>query len=91
MVNAFYAVLAQRAPNQQAPYIAILVSDEATTYRPEMEWLASQLRQLGKRVHVFHPDDVMPLGEDICVGIDGDPQKVDVIYRFWELFDLANV
>ena len=27
----------------------------------------------------------MPLGEDICVGIDGDPQKVDVIYRFWEL------
>ena len=91
MVDAFYAVLAQRAPNQQAPYIAILVSDEATTYRPEMEWLASQLRQLGKRVHVFHPDDVMPLGEDICVGIDGDPQKVDVIYRFWELFDLANV
>ena len=91
MVDAFYSVLAQQAPNQQAPYIVILVSDEATTYRPEMEWLASQLRQLGKRVHVFHPDDVMPLGEDICVDIDGDPQKVDVIYRFWELFDLANV
>lgn len=91
MVDAFYAVLANRVPNQKAPYIAILVSDEAATYRPEMEWLASQLRQKGKRVHVFHPDDVMPLGEDICVGIDGDPQKVDVIYRFWELFDLANV
>jgi hypothetical protein len=91
MVEAFYTVLAQRAPKQQAPYIAILVSDEAATYRPEMEWLASQLRQLGKRVHVFHPDEVMPLGEDICVGIDGDPQKLDLIYRFWELFDLANV
>ena len=50
MIDAFYTVLAQRAPNQQAPYIAILVSDEAATYRPEMEWLASQLRQLGKRV-----------------------------------------
>jgi len=91
MVDAFYTVLANRMPNVTAPYIAILVSDEAATYRPEMEWLASQLRQKGKRVHVFHPDDVMPLGDDICVGIDGDPQKVDVIYRFWELFDLANV
>lgn len=91
MVAAFYDVLSGRVPHVTAPYIAILVSDEAATYRPEMEWLASQLRQQGRRVHVFHPDDVMPLGDDICVGIDGDPQKVDVIYRFWELFDLANV
>jgi hypothetical protein len=56
-----------------------------------MEWLASQLRQQGRRVHVFHPDELMPLGDAICVGMDGDPQEVDVIYRFWELFDLANV
>lgn len=91
MVEAFYQVLCSRVPNVSSPYIAILVSDEAATYRPEMEWLASQLRRKGRRIHVFHPDDVMPLGEDICVGIDGDPQKVDVIYRFWELFDLANV
>ena len=91
MVEAFYEVLCAKVPNLTAPYIAILVSDEAATYRPEMEWLASQLRKLGRRVHVFHPDEVMPLGESICVGIDGDPQKIDVIYRFWELFDLANV
>lgn len=91
MVEAFYCALAEQASGMNAPYIAILVSDEAATYRPEMEWLASQLRQLGRRVHVFHPDEVMPLGDTICVGIDGDPQRVDVIYRFWELFDLANV
>ncbi len=91
MVEAFYAALCLRAPKKNAPYIAILVSDEAATYRPEMEWIASRLRQRGRRVHVFHPDEVMPLGESICVGIDGDPQQVDVIYRFWELFDLANV
>jgi hypothetical protein len=91
MVEAFYQTLCSKAPTVTAPYIAILVSDEAATYRPEMEWLASQLRQRGRRVHVFHPDDVMPLGDSICVGIDGDPQQVDVIYRFWELFDLANV
>lgn len=91
MIDAFYTALCTKAPKLTAPYIAILVSDEAATYRPEMEWIASQLRQRGRRVHVFHPDEVMPLGEAICVGIDGDPQQVDVVYRFWELFDLANV
>ena len=91
MVEAFYAALCSRAPGVTAPYIAILVSDEAATYRPEMEWIARQLRLLGRRVHVFHPDEVMPLGDSICVGLDGEPQQVDVIYRFWELFDLANV
>ena len=92
MIDAFYRVLASRAPaSVPVPYIAILVSDEAATYRPEMEWLAKALRNRGRRVHVFHPDAVMPLGDSICVGIDGDPQAVDVVYRFWELFDLSNV
>ncbi|HAV13280.1 MAG TPA: hypothetical protein DCX06_07310, partial [Opitutae bacterium] len=91
MIEAFYRALCKRAPAMTAPYIALIVSDEAATYRPEMEWLASQLRLRGRRVHVFHPDDVMPLGDKICVSTDGDPQQVDVLYRFWELFDLANV
>ena len=91
MVDAFYRVLAAKAPNIHVPYIVILVSDEAETYRPEMEWIAKELRNRGRRVHVFHPDAVMPLGDSICVGIDGDPQAVDVVYRFWELFDLSNV
>lgn len=91
MIEAFYLSLCSRAPGVKVPYIAILVSDEAATYRPEMEWLASQLRLRGRRVHVFHTDEVMPLGDTICVGVDGMPQQVDVIYRFWELFDLANV
>jgi len=91
MVEAFYMALCSRAPTMTAPFIAILVSDEAATYRPEMEWIAKELRKRGRRVHVFHPDEVMPLGDVICVGIDGNPQQVDVIYRFWELFDLANV
>jgi len=91
MVEAFYIALCSRMPAVNSPFIAIIVSDEAATYRPEMEWIASQLRMRGRRVHVFHPDDVMPLGDTICVAVDGDPQQVDVVYRFWELFDLANV
>ena len=59
------------------PHIAIIVSDEASTYRQD-EWLASQMRQRGRRVRVFHPDSVMPLGDTICVDVDGDPQQVDI-------------
>ena len=91
MIEAFYQALRSRAPSVMAPYIAILISDEAATYRPEMKWIAEQLRATGRRVHVHHTDDVMPLGDSICVLMNGEMQQVDVIYRFWELFDLANV
>ena len=73
------------------PFIAILVSDEAATYRPEMEWIASHLQRLGKRVFVYHPNEVMPLGNDLCVAVEGNPQKIDIVYRFWELFDIDNI
>jgi len=58
-----------------APRVQIVVSAEAATYRPEMEWLAGQL---GSRftVHDSRSNDFT----------DGD-----AVYRFFELFDLANV
>jgi len=58
-----------------APSVRIIVSEEAATYRPEMTWLASQL---GSRfsVHDARFSDFA----------DGD-----AVYRFFELFDLANV
>ena len=57
MVDAFYRVLAAKAPNIHVPYIVILVGDEAETYRPEMEWI-TRVKIVGV-VHVFHPDAVM--------------------------------
>ncbi len=91
MILAFYEALASRAENKNLPLIAILVSDEANTYRPEMQWLAEMLQQRGKRVYCFHHSEIMPLGNTLCASVDGNPEKIDVIYRFWELFDLANV
>ncbi len=91
MIIAFYEALASRAKNKNLPLIAILVSDEANTYRPEMQWLAEMLQQRGKRVYCFHHSEIMPLGNTLCASVDGNPEKIDVIYRFWELFDLANV
>lgn len=91
MLEAFYSVLSNCAPGIIAPHIAILMSDETRTFRPEMEWLANELRMLGRRVHVYHTDEMIPLGESISVDVEGEPQTIDVIYRFWELFDLDNV
>ncbi|HXS68950.1 MAG TPA: hypothetical protein VN761_08910 [Candidatus Polarisedimenticolia bacterium] len=58
-----------------APRVRIIVSEEAATYRPEMEWLA---RQLGPRFSV-HDSNFTDFA-------DGD-----AVYRFFELFDVANV
>jgi len=58
-----------------AAKVHIVVSEEAATYRPEMEWLAEQL---GSR---FSVRDSRYNGF-----ADGD-----AVYRFFELFDLANV
>ena len=91
MLEAFYKVLSNFAPGSIAPYIAILMSDETRTYRPEMEWLSRELRMLGRRVYVHHTNEIIPLGGSICVDVEGEPQKLDLIYRFWELFDMDNV
>jgi hypothetical protein len=55
--------------------VQIVVSEEAATYRPEMEWIANQL---GSRFTV-HDSQFTDFA-------DGD-----AVYRFFELFDLANV
>ncbi len=91
MLMAFYESLSALVPDKKLPLVAILVSDEAATYRPEMEWAAASLQRKGLRVHCQHVNDLMPLGDAWCVDVDGNPEEVDVIYRFWELFDEPNV
>ena len=59
----------------EAKQVHIVVSEEAATYRPEMEWLA---KQLGPRF-VVHDANFT------------DFQEGDAVYRFFELFDTANV
>lgn len=58
-----------------APRVRIVVSEESVTYRPEMDWLAAQL---GSRFTV-HDGRFVGFAEG------------DAVYRFFELFDLANV
>ncbi len=91
MVENFYQSLAALRPASRNPLIAILVSDEAATYRPEMLWLAEQLQRLGRRVFCLRPEDLFPLGGELFFDVEGTPEKIDVVYRFFELFDWANV
>ena len=91
MVDNFHAALAALRPEMRNPLIAILVSDEAGTYRPEMQWLAGQLQRAGRRVFCMRPGDVFPLGGELFFDVEGTPEKIDIIYRFFELFDWANV
>lgn len=91
MIRRFHESLAALRPEMRNPLIAIVVSDEAATYRPEMRWLAEQLQLQGKRVFVLEPDAVFPLGSTLCFDVEGNPEKIDIIYRFFELFDLPNI
>ncbi|MFZ5494047.1 MAG: hypothetical protein ACOZE5_01760 [Verrucomicrobiota bacterium] len=91
MIENFHLSLAGLKPGLRNPLVAILVSDEAATYRPEMLWLAEQLQRRGHRVFCMRPDDVFPLGGELFFDVEGTPEKIDIIYRFFELFDWANV
>jgi hypothetical protein len=59
-----------------AKQVHIVVSEEAKTYRPEMEWLAAQIGSSKFRVQ----------GSEFS-----DFKEGESIYRFFELFDLPNV
>ena len=57
--------------------VHIIVSEEAATYRPEMEWLAKQLES--QREISVRPPEFDSFGSG------------DAAYRFFELFDLPNI
>jgi hypothetical protein len=91
MIKNFHAAIAALRPEQRNPLIALVVSDEAATYRPEMEWLALQLQLQGRRVFCLRPEDLFPLEDALFFDVEGNPEKIDIIYRFFELFDLENI
>jgi hypothetical protein len=69
---------------------AIVVSEEAKDYRPEMTWLSGQLRERGRDVWCVSPRDVR-FTEDGLWLTEPKEERMAVLYRFFELFDLKNV
>ena len=73
------------------PFVAIVVSEEADAYRPELTALAAELRRLGLRCRAVWPEELDFDDSGVWLGAPGKGPKVDLIYRFFELFDLENV
>lgn len=88
-----FAEMLRGAAGVDDPTVAIVVSEESGDYRPEMRWLAQAVRTLGlANVYVCAPEDVV-FTEDALFfrHEDGREEKIHVLYRNFELFDLLNV
>lgn len=92
MEMEFYRSMASLAPDRANPVIAILVSEEAGTYKPEMDWLAKQLQLHGYSVYSLWTNEVLCVDGVLFFRSQGSRLvKIDVVYRFFELFDLPNI
>ena len=98
MIDGFASIFGDAAR------VHIVVSEEAATYRPEMEWLAGEVGSAEWRVQ--SGECRVESGGSEGAGAKGEGQRVecrvrgpefdgvragDAVYRFFELFDLANV
>ncbi len=92
MARAFAAMLSATAQTER-PFTAIVVSEESADYRGELTWLAERIRQLGLgEAHVCAPADIVFTEEALFLRhADGREDRIDVLYRNFELFDLLNV
>lgn len=87
MVEGFSRMIHSLTPDI-SPRLAIVVSEEAKDYRPEMRWLAARLREAGLTAETVSPAEVIFTEE--CLSL-GEAKTVTTLYRFFELFDLKNI
>ncbi|MBU6427790.1 MAG: hypothetical protein KGR26_02145 [Cyanobacteria bacterium REEB65] len=87
MVTGFARMLREQAPQVADPLVAIVVSQEASDYWAEMRWMGQELARQGLRTVVCRPEELR-YSDD---GMTHDGRNVDVLYRFFELFDLKNI
>ncbi len=83
MLAGFHSILGDHA--------RILVSDEAATYRPEMEWISREITRGHWRKEKGAPPSIdwsVSRAEDYTPEPAGNPAT---LYRFFEQFDLPNI
>ena len=91
MVEGF-AEMVRAFSDRTDPRVAIVVSDEADDYRHEMVWLADALRNIGLPAYAAHPRDLRyDDAQGLLLSVDDEWHRIDVLYRFFELFDLRNI
>ncbi len=90
MVNGYAEMICTLAKKDD-PTLVIVVSDESADYWAEMVWLASALCEAGLQTFACKPQEVIFTEEGLFVESGADRVAVDVLYRFYELFDLLNI
>ncbi len=97
MLDGFWSIFG-------AERVRIVISEESSTYRPEMLWLAEQLRSRGRDIEVVDLRDTGNVGRVILRQAQdwlshgeshAAPRQVTrrtklMVYRFFEMFDIAN-
>jgi len=90
MIRGFAEMMRSLAKNEM-PNIAIVVSDEAADYWDEMVWLSGELRKSCLPAYTVKPHEVIFTEDGLWLEIEGNQIQIDVVYRFFELFDLKNI
>lgn len=91
LIDGFWEAICASVPEDN-PVVAIVVSDESEDYREEMTWLAETLHRRGHPVYCCHPRELRVDEDGLLIpSHEGGLARVHVVYRFFELFDLANI
>ena len=88
--EAFYK-MAESVSGEKSCVVAIIVSDEANDYWGEMSSLSQHLNDKGFPVFALKPQELIFREEGLFFKKNNNEVKVDVLYRFFELFDLKNI
>jgi hypothetical protein len=92
MAAGFEAALrAEAGPEAPDPTVAVVVSEESAAYRPEMAHLVRRLEARGLDGHLVAPGEVGFDEAGLALALPEGRRRIDVLYRFFELFDLAGV
>ncbi|MFQ5597493.1 MAG: hypothetical protein ACE5GK_05525 [Nitrospiria bacterium] len=90
MVEGFERMIRSLSPKKN-PCLVIAISDESRAYRSEMAWLAERLRGRGLSCFLAAPGEVQFSEEGLSIKREGREYLIDILYRFFELFDLKNI
>lgn len=90
MVRGFAAMLREHRGSCNGA-VAIVVSEEAKDYRPEMTWMAAELSAQGLETYCVDPREIRFTEEELLLAVKGLNIPLSLIYRFYELFDLPNI
>lgn len=90
MVEGFARMIRFQSAEPQ-PHLAIVISEESKDYRAEMSSLAKALDRSHFPSQVLTPSQIGFTEEGLFFEAGQRRESIDVLYRFFELFDLINI